>query len=354
MSPTARPGTAPGWVGRLRALAGVARRAPRPAREPAAGDRMCGLVDAGRDAPAGSIVAPVLSGGALIRAARWPVRDAAPGRGPGTVLVCTGRGEFIEKYLPAVADLRGRGFAVVVFDWRGQGMSERALADSSKGHVARFADYDGDVLAVAEQVLRPFCPRPWFGLAHSMGGTVALNVAADHPDLFRRLVVSAPMVEIAGLPLGASTRASTRLCAGAGLSRGFVPGRRERSPLFRSFADNVLTSDEPRYQAMLAYLRAEPGLVLGPPTIGWLHAAFDAMARLQEPGYAERMRTPVLAVVPGFDRVVESRATERLIGRLRASRIVTVPDCRHEILFERDAFREQFWAAFDAFVPGSG
>ncbi len=33
---------------------------------------------------------------------------------------------------------------------------------------------------------------------------------------------------------------------------------------------------------------------------------------------------------------------------------MTVPGSRHEILMERDAFREQFWAAFDAFVPGSG
>jgi lysophospholipase len=25
---------------------------------------------------------------------------------------------------------------------------------------------------------------------------------------------------------------------------------------------------------------------------------------------------------------------------------------RHEILQERDSIREQFWAAFDAFIPG--
>jgi lysophospholipase len=30
-----------------------------------------------------------------------------------------------------------------------------------------------------------------------------------------------------------------------------------------------------------------------------------------------------------------------------------IPGARHEILMERDAIREQFWAAFDAFIPGS-
>jgi lysophospholipase len=30
-----------------------------------------------------------------------------------------------------------------------------------------------------------------------------------------------------------------------------------------------------------------------------------------------------------------------------------IPGARHEILMERDVIREEFWAAFDAFIPGS-
>ena len=32
---------------------------------------------------------------------------------------------------------------------------------------------------------------------------------------------------------------------------------------------------------------------------------------------------------------------------------IVIPGARHEILMEREAIREQFWAAFDAFIPGS-
>ena len=319
----------------------------RPQRE-----RLFRLVDAGHPIPPGAVVSPVASRDTAIRAARWP----APGRdGPnnGTVLICTGRSEFIEKYLFVVAELRERGFAVAIFDWRGQGMSQRLLGDARKGHVGRFSDYEGDLLAVVDQVMEPFCPKPWFGLAHSMGGAVALNAAADHPGLFRRLVLSAPMVEIARLPFAGTARALARLCRYGGLAHGVVPGGRGRALLFRAFERNLLTSDEARYRISLDHMRVEPGLVLGAPTLGWLHAAFGAMARLHAPDYPERMRTPVLAIVPGADRVVEPRATERLVSRLRASRVVTVPGSRHEILMERDQFRDQFWAAFDAFVPGS-
>ena len=355
------PSAGSGWAAWLRpAIVRFASGGSQPA-SPDVGtlrDRPFHLVDAGYPVPPGAIVVPVRSGDAtIIRSARWetPGAEAPRGAAPpaGTVLICTGRGEFIEKYFPVVAELQERGFAVVVFDWRGQGLSRRPLRDAQKGHVDHFSDYEGDLLAVVDQVLVPFCPRPWFGLAHSMGGAIALNAAADRPDLFRRLVVSAPMVEIARLPFRTTSRAVARLCRYGGLATRFVPGGRGRATLFRVFEGNLLTSDESRYRTVLDYLRVEPRLGLGAPTLGWLHAAFTAMARLHADDYPERMRTPVLAVVPGYDLVVEPRATERLVARLRASRAVTVPGCRHEILMERDAFRQQFWAAFDAFVPGS-
>ena len=316
------------------------------------GGRPFRIVEAGHPIPPGAVVGPVISGGTILRAARWPALDR-DGPAPGTILICTGRSEFIEKYLFVVAELRARGFAVVAFDWRGQGLSQRPLGDARKGHVDRFSDYEGDLLAVVDQAMEPFCPKPWFGLAHSMGGAIALNAAADHPGLFRRLVLSAPMVEIARLPFAGTARAVARLCRYGGLARSFVPGGRGRSLLFRSFESNLLTSDSARYRISLDHMQVEPRLALGAPTLGWLHAAFGAMARLHAADYPERMHTPVLAVVPGADRVVEPRATERLVSRLRASRVVVVPGSRHEILMERDLFRQQFWAAFDVFVPGS-
>ena len=46
--------------------------------------------------------------------------------------------------------------------------------------------------------------------------------------------------------------------------------------------------------------------------------------------------------------------TGRLVGEvLRAGTQVVVAGARHELMMERDVVREQFWAAFDAFIPGS-
>ena len=49
----------------------------------------------------------------------------------------------------------------------------------------------------------------------------------------------------------------------------------------------------------------------------------------------------------------EGMPIEDLARRLRNGSLLTIDGARHEILQEADIFREQFFAAFDAFVPGS-
>ncbi len=314
------------------------------------------LVETTGRAPPDGIVSPVIaSDGVLLRTARWPPAShlGRPMEPVGTVVICNGRSEFIEKYFEVVEELRQRGFQAVVFDWRGQGLSDRALRNRLKGHVRGFAEYERDLAALTQQVLKPFCPRPWFGLAHSMGGPIALHFAADWPDVFQRLVLSAPMIEIAGLPSPEMLRVIARWCHFIGLGRSFVPVGRKRSLFLSTFEGNVLTSDPVRFERTAALLRAEPRLLIGTPTVSWLTAAFEAMAALDEDDFGRRFRTPTLVVMPGLDRVVEARAAERLVARLRASSLVMVPQARHEILMERDSLRQQFWAAFDAFIPGS-
>ncbi len=186
-----------------------------------------------------------------------------------------------------------------------------------------------------------------------MGGSIALHFAANRPEVFQRLVLSAPMIEIAGLPSPDLVRTLARALRWFGLGGSFVPVGRRRSLFLGTFEGNVLTSDPARFERTAALLRAEPRLLVGTPTVGWLNAAFEAMAALNEDEFGRRFRTPTLVVMPGADRVVDARAAERLVARLRASSLVVVPHARHEILMERDSLRQQFWAAFDAFVPGS-
>src|SRR5580658_9936776 len=146
--------------------------------------------------PPGAIVESLHAvDGLRLRAARWtPSR-----RVRGTIALFTGRAEFIEKYFETIGQLLDRGFSVAALDWRGQGGSARQLGNPRKGHIDDFSLFERDLVAFAAQALVPSCPKPWFGLAHSMGASILLMVAHSGRCPFERLVLTSPMIGIANL-----------------------------------------------------------------------------------------------------------------------------------------------------------
>lgn len=303
--------------------------------------------------PAGATMAPLVSyDGTRLRTAHW--RASAGGR-KGTVCLFGGRAEFIEKYFETIADLRRRGFAVATMDWRGQGGSERKLGNPMKGHVEDFSEYDRDLEQFMTETVLPDCPPPYFGLAHSMGGNILLRAGCRRDCWFDRIVVAAPLLKVVGLPLPAAAVAAL---AGAAVYFGLgdvgVPGKRYAPSYLDDFEGNILTSDARRYSRNREIVEKAPCLLLGPPTIAWVRAAFAAMKVVNSIGFPASVHVPVLILAAGEDRVVSTRAVEYLGVQLRAGSHLVMAGARHELLQERDSVREQVWAAFDAFVPGKG
>ncbi|MFC5506148.1 MULTISPECIES: alpha/beta hydrolase [Hyphomicrobiales] len=286
--------------------------------------------------------------GAKVRFASWrptvkPVR--------GTVVLVQGRAEFIERYGETAAELRRRGFHVLTFDWRGQGGSQRFVRRERKGHVGWLRHYEAD-LALAMAQMQERCPGPFFVLAHSMGAALCLDAARRDALPVSRLVALAPMLELAIIdnPRAASRLASVLFWFGFG--KAFVPGGGDTAIATKPFEGNRLSGDPVRYARNSALSAAARHLSIGDPTIAWVRTAFRLMARLAAPHAAREVRVPTLVIAAGRDRVVSTPAIERFAARLKTGGALVLREARHEILMESDPIREQFWAAFDAFIPG--
>src|SRR2546423_8975797 len=158
--------------------------------------------------------------GVTLRFARW----APPAGRKGTVCLFQCRAEFIEKYFETVRDLRARGFAVATLDWRGQGLSQRALSNPRKGYVRDFADYGVDLEAFVREIVLPDCPPPVFALAHSMGATVLLRAAYQGHRWFDRMVLLSPMIALPGMRRSILSRVTVRTLRMLGLGGMYVPG----------------------------------------------------------------------------------------------------------------------------------
>ena len=300
--------------------------------------------------PDGAIATPLTTqDGVSLRAARWE----GPPKPRGTVAILTGRAEFIERYFETVADLLARGFAVVAMDWRGQGLSERQLGNPRKSHIDDFEIYERDLIALRDQLLEPLCPKPWFALGHGMGAAVLIAQAHAGRSPFTRLVLTSPMIDLYQLRFKTGARLLVEGLDIIGLGGAYIPGGSGRSVFLRPFARNILTSDATRHERTVAVLNAAPQLVLGSPTVSWANAALRLMRRFENADYARRTLTPILVIAAGADRIVATPAIEAFASRLKAGHFITLPQARHDLLMERDVFRSQFWAAFDAFVPGA-
>lgn len=287
-------------------------------------------------------------GGTRLRYACWNV----PGTARGTVVVLPGRGEFIEKYATEViGELLGRDYAVIAMDWRGQGLSDRPLADRGKGHVDNFATYMADLRLFLDQVVAATAPRPILALCHSMGAHIAVRELAENGSgPFSAGLFVSPMTGLRREPM---LRSVLKLMPEvATVEERYLFGTGPFIALAREFNANFVTHDERRYRFTDEWFTADPRLALGGPTLGWARQAMRSMTAALAPGYLERIELPLLLISAGQDQLVDSATHAPVAARLKHAEHLTIAGARHEVMMETDDLRAVFWEAFDRLAKG--
>jgi lysophospholipase len=265
----------------------------------------------------------------------------------GTVFLCPGRTEFIEKYFEAARELQGRGFAVAIFDWPGQGLSPRMQKDPLKGHVRTYGVFV-DAFRKGVEKLKPRAPKPHLILAHSMGSAIALEALRTRQVQVEAAAFSSPMW---GVPIWFFQRWYARAARFFGFG-GFYA--RPPGPV-ETFENNQLTHDEKRWQVHRSLVEADPRLAVGEPTIGWVVATLNVLRELHAAAALDHLRKlPIVIAQATEDTVVRNAAQRRLHRRLKNSKLIPVDGAGHEILMETDPRREKFWKAFDELCKRAG
>ena len=288
---------------------------------------------------------------------RYRVRAARrPGRRRGRVLVLPGFTEFVEKHAATADRLAEMGLDSLTIDWPGQGLSGRLAPE--RPDLVHCDDFDGHLRALGAVARREGYldgAAPLFLLGHSMGGHLALRMAAAGGAPVAGIVLTSPRMMPPGPP--PLTPGLVRALAGglgrAGVGRWPVAGR-PRRPRGGGFdPGNALTRSPGGYRVQPDWWRRDPRLLAYGPSYGWVRSAFaSCLATTGDAGWLGGIAVPVQAHLAGDETVVSARHSAALVPRIPDVAIHRYEGARHELLHELPEVTRPLWERVAAFVDG--
>ncbi|MEM6941549.1 MAG: alpha/beta hydrolase [Pseudomonadota bacterium] len=286
------------------------------------------------------------SDGKRIRVGYWPVDGAR-----GTVLLFPGRTEYIEKYGITANEFAARRLATITLDWRGQGLAERLLDDRQVGHVDAFPDYQKDVAALMRATRELGLPRPYFLLAHSMGGCIGLRAVMEGLSV-QAAAFTGPMWDIfVAPPLRSVARVLAKMMPRLGRGHLLPPGRSLGCYVLEEpFRENMLTRDPDMYQMMQDQLIAHPELGLGGPSYIWLREAFMETQHLSS---RSAPNVPAICWLGTNERIVGVGQVQSRMESWKMGELIMIEGGEHEVLMEHPNVRGPILDRMETLFLGS-
>lgn len=278
------------------------------------------------------------------------------GKAPKSIVICLpGLSEFCEKFFEITQETLSQGHAVLVIDWRGQGLSSRYLNNPHKRHSQGFEADAADLKAILDG-----CPildknLPLHMLAHSMGGNIGLRFLDLHPGVFTTASFSAPLFglhvfkSVPSCIASAASGALNHLCP-----QGYAPLGGDWRPEPRDLTSGAIFSQDPeRAKVHNAWMLENPALQVGHITNRWLKDAHHSCLYIQREMNLEAIDIPCFFATTGHETFVDSDKVKAVAARLPNAQLLDLTEARHEILMEKDDIRGAFIEEFYSLINQS-
>jgi len=229
----------------------------------------------------------------------------------GTVILLNEWGEAFTANAALLTALAARNFAALSYSWHLAPQQSQA----KKGRCS--AGFNAAALAAfLRQIALPDYPAPFYLLAQGSGALFALSARPLLSGAVSRMIAIAPAFSAGGHRLHGlghwAAKALSLLSA---------------------------ASYESKAQARASF--------------AWRAAALAAAASIFSPHHRRLMTLPCLIISAAGDSLFNRRAAARLAENSRLADIITLPGGPDFLRRGPARAQQQFWAGFDAFIPGS-
>lgn len=253
---------------------------------------------------------------------RW---DAAAPR--AALIFIHGLGGHSDRYQECGRAWAGRGVSTYAIELAGFGRTE-----GPRGHVDTFDRYHHDLEILLARVMADHSRRPVFLLGESMGGIIAVDFVTRRPALLSGLILVAPSFQDRlNVPLGRKAEALMHVVA------------RHRKWYDVPWNPNDFTRDPD----LIAFLDSDP-MEVRKVTAQFYFAYTPVAGRARKA--APFLNLPVLMLLPGEDRMIDSDYSKGFFERIRSGdkKLVEYPGHFHALLL--DTGREAVTADVAAWI----
>ena len=231
------------------------------------------------------------------------------------ILLVHGLAEHGGRYSDFGRRMAGFGLSVYALDLRGHGLS-----DGRRGHADRFEVLLQDLDRFRREIEGITDDLPLFVLGHSMGGLIVARYVEEYEPRFVGAIITSPWL--------ATGMAIPRWkIVAAGILNKMLPA----IPMDAGIDAKYLSHDP----VVVSRYKDDP-LVHGKITPRLFSEASMAMGLVMQ--RSERVRVPILFLLAGDDRIVDTRKSEAFARSLKISDVTirVLQDYYHEVLNDYD------------------
>lgn len=261
-------------------------------------------------------------------------KPAGGGPSPGTIIFLAEWGQILENNYEIMSALNARGFHAITYEWHARGSPEPVHGNAGTPCL-HFNHTNLD--AFFHTIALPDFPSPFHVLAKGTGGLFALTGHNILRNQIHRMLIASPILEVRGQQANSLYHQFMRL-------RSLISWNRKTSGYKNSPALDAGAKQHSKKE--LAAIACQ--------TPHWRKMVLDAAAYVLSPAYCEYMALPTLFILSTHDPVSNPRLTEEFASRLRMAESIIIHSAAHDILCGGHSCCNQFWKAFDTFIPGSG
>lgn len=261
----------------------------------------------------------------------------------GNIVIVHGFSECVDKYNESIFYLLKENYSVFLIQQEGHGRSYRALDDLSKIQIPDYHDLIDDLEYFVKSIVMPNSDGlPLYLYSHSMGGAVSVCLMQRRPDLFKKAVLSSPMIEIetGHMPIFID-ELLCRIMVIIGRSDAYIPGSGPFSgdPDYSASGAANLT----RYEYSFDMIKKEPLFQTSGTTYRTSLELIKICRQSLDPQKCSQIKTPVLLLTAGNDTWVKNRGQKKLSGLLADCTTESFPGVKHELYTADDSVLTRYW-----------